>query len=271
MNENIKLSIWSSYYVDLSPKEAIDEIARCGYRYTELSDEHTDMLLAQGDPRTVGAEFGAYAAQKGVTVSQGHLFLKAHITKEEDLAILKEQIELFCAIGIRSAVLHCDGLPELGENVQRERNAAGLRVLLDAIGDRDLCICLENLRIHHGSVEELLSYVEELNSPHLGICLDTGHLNLSRSSSQRDFILRAGKHLRALHIADNEGERDQHLMPFGAGSVDMKEVASTLLEIGYDGLWNLEIPGERKTLRSVRACKLAYMKAAFDCLLQEIR
>ena len=119
--------------------------------------------------------------------------------------------------------------------------------------------------------EELLSYVEELNSPHLGICLDTGHLNLSRASTQRDFILRAGKHLRALHIADNEGERDQHLMPFGIGSVDMKEVAGTLFEIGYDGLWNLEIPGERKTLRSVRACKLAYMKAAFDCLLQEIR
>lgn len=31
---------WTSYYMDLSPEDAILEIAKNGYKYAELSDEH---------------------------------------------------------------------------------------------------------------------------------------------------------------------------------------------------------------------------------------
>lgn len=269
MTKDIKLSVWSSYYVDLSPEDALCEIARHGYRYTELSDEHTDVLLSRGDPAEVGAALAAHAASLGVSIPQGHLFLRAHITRDEDLAILEKQIDLFCAIGIKYAVLHCDALADADEDERRARNLAGLRRLLDAIGDRELCICTENLRLHHQSAEELLFYVEALNSPHLGICLDTGHLNISHASSQRDFILRAGKHLRALHIADNEGESDQHLMPFGRGTVDMEEVYAALCEIGYGGILNLEIPGERHAPLEIRGYKLEYLMRAFDYLAEK--
>lgn len=267
MAKDIKLSIWSSYYVDLSPEDALCEIARHGYRYTELSDEHTDALLLRGDPTEVGIAFAAHAASLGVSIPQGHLLLRAHIARDEDLTVLERQLELFCAIGIKSAVLHCDAPEGMSRDAYRARNLAGLSRLLDTIGDRDLCICLENLRLHHQGVEELLYYVKAINSPHLGICLDTGHLNISHASSQKDFILRAGKHLRALHIADNEGERDQHLMPFGRGTVDMREVYAALCEIGYDGILNLEIPGERFAPLEIRGYKLQYLERAFDHLV----
>lgn len=265
----MKLSVWSSYFYDLSPEDAILTFAKHGYRYCELSDEHALELLERGDAATVGRAFGEFAAAHGVTVSQGHLFLTAHLCNPEHRALLFQQIDLFCAIGIQNAVLHCDMLrdePTCSEEQRKARNLAALGELVEYIGDRDFCICLENLRIVFTSSSDLLYYVNALQSPHLGICLDTGHLNISKAESQKEFIFRAGKSLRALHIADNEGFKDQHLFPFGAGTVPMKEVFDALSEIGYEGLYNLEIPGENNPTVAIRECKLDYIQNVFAIL-----
>ena len=37
----MKLSVWSSYYVDLSPEDALRELKKHGFSYCELSDEHS--------------------------------------------------------------------------------------------------------------------------------------------------------------------------------------------------------------------------------------
>ena len=279
----MKLSIWSSYYVDLSPEDAILEIAKQGYKYTELSDEHGAVLLERGDPKTVGAAFGAFAREHGVEIPQGHLYLKVRLcsNEEDSAAVLKNWLDLFEAIGIKNAVLHCDSIfPEgLLEEEIRERNKAVLAQLVEHLEGKDFTICLENLgnsvspmengyykySVHY-RVEELLWYIEQLGSEHLGVCLDTGHLNLTKACSQGAFIRKAGKHLKALHIADNQGATDQHLMPFGVGNVNFEEVHAALQEIGYDGLYNLEIPGERKAPMEIRGYKLQYIKKCMEYL-----
>ena len=49
--------------------------------------------------------------------------------------------------------------------------------------------------------------------------------------------------LKALHIDDNNGTADQHRLPY-RGTVDWQDVMSALAEVGYDRLFNMEIPGE---------------------------
>ena len=263
----MKLSIWTAYYVELSPEDAIREIAKCGYRYAELSDEHGAMLLERGDPTEVGRAFGEFSREMGVTVSQGHLFLKVALTGEDAVPVLCRWLDLFSAIGIKSAVLHCDtrhpdGMPE--EEVFR-KNAEALRALTAHIKGREIRICLENLCKRWKSAEELLRLIAMVGEENLGICLDTGHLNLTRASSQGDFIRKAGHLLQALHIADNMGVKDDHLIPFTAvGQIDMYEILAALREVGYDGLYNLEIPGERHVPAPIRAAKLAYVKSCLD-------
>ena len=131
-----------------------------------------------------------------------------------------------------------------------------------------MVICLENMSRTPTSItaENLMHFVRELGSEHIGICLDTGHLNMAEKNSQVDFIRTAGESIRALHIADNEGERDQHMIPFGRGNVDIVSVVSEMKKIGYDGLYNLEIPGERKCPIEIRGFKLDYIKKMFDYL-----
>ena len=91
-------------------------------------------------------------------------------------------------------------------------------------------------------------------------------MNLTENKSQSEFIRTAGNHIKALHIADNEGERDQHILPFGRGGVDIASVVTEMKAIGYDGLYNLEIPGERKCPLEIRGFKLDYINKMFDYL-----
>ncbi|MBR5540037.1 MAG: hypothetical protein IKU56_01495, partial [Clostridia bacterium] len=45
----MKLSIWSSYYVDLSVEQAIERLLNNGITCCELSDEHGFELLERSD------------------------------------------------------------------------------------------------------------------------------------------------------------------------------------------------------------------------------
>ena len=274
----MKLSVWTSYYIELSPEEAISELKKHGINYTELSDEHGEMLLKRGDAKEVGKKFGEYAKGIGMEISQGHLWLRCRIcTIENAVDILMNWIDLYEAIGVKNAVLHCDVLgdrPELTEDQKYEENIRVLGIVAERLKGRKIKICLENLLGFTESSSDILRIVNALDSENFGVCLDTGHLNIARhkglKETQREFMLNAGKHLSALHIADNEGERDQHMMPFGRGNVDFREVMTTALEIGYDGLFNYEIPGEShgKPIE-VKGYKLDYVKRCFEYMERE--
>lgn len=271
----MKLSVWSSYYFDLSPEDALRELRAHGYRHCELSDEHALMILERGDAAKVGAEYGKFAREVGMDLLQGHLFLRAKICNPDDRDLLMRQFELFDAIGVKNAVLHCDNFVNEGEETsdefKREKNTEALEILCDAIKGTDMFICLENLRppryTFTTTADDLLYFINRINSKNLGICLDTGHLNLSENPNQLEFIEKAGKHIKALHLADNDGLGiDQHLMPFARGTVDMEGVIRAMKKLGYEGLYNLEIPGERKAPMEILGYKLDYIKKMFEYL-----
>ncbi len=266
----MNLSVWSSYYIDLSPEDAILELKKQGIDYTELSDEHAAELLKRGNPKEVGKAFGEYAKSIGMKIEQGHLWLKVKICSDDKaVEILGDWFELFEAIGIKNAVLHCDsiiGKPELSKEEIYNENVKTLKIIAEKLKGKNLKICLENLRVICGTSDELLKIVEDVGSDSFGICLDTGHLNLKKEKmeSQRQFILNANDRLWALHLNDNEGETDQHLMSFCRGNVDFKEIFESLKEIGFNGIYNFEIPGENKAPIEVRGYKLRFVKKAFE-------
>ncbi len=268
-----QLSMWSSYFVELDPYEMVLELEKNGYTASELSDEHGFMLMADDEVKA-GKEFKAFAAQHGVTFPQGHLWLKIALCdgKDDTIPKLKKWINLFEAIGIERMVLHCDdmGIPTEDNRVSKkvlDANVAALRQLIPFLQGKKIYICLENLRTAFVYAEDLLYIIEQLNDGHFAVCLDTGHLNLT-VKNHRDFIRKCGSKLKALHIADNEGYTDQHIMPYGRGTVDFAEVMKGLDEIGYDGVMNYEIPGERSCPLAVRAMKLKYIKETFKYMTE---
>lgn len=258
----LKVSVWSNYFRELSPEERLEEFARAGFRYLEFSTEDGAILLGRGKPEAEGAAYRRRAAGLGIEPLQGHLNLDADILNRADLEGLKVWLELFRAVGIRNCVLHYGKGPSaaLPPEAALFRRGEALRELKAVIAGTDMRLCLENLFRDRdcSTLRGLIAYAGEEN---MGICLDTGHLNLA-GGNPAAFVAEAGPLLRALHIADNEGYYDQHLMPwFGRTGIPWAPFMKALGASGYEGLFNFEIPGESAAAPlEVRRLKLAYLR-----------
>lgn len=271
----MRMSVWSSYYRELPIKEAIMEFKKHGVNATELSDEHGSDMLLLDNPIKEGENLRKFAEDQNFEISQGHLWLRCHMCSDQAWwAFLKRWIDMYEEIGIKNAVLHLDGtatLNGLSGYDAANGNIAHLMKIDEYLEktNKKIVICLENLRWMKNSIEVLNYTLSKLGgSKHFGICLDTGHLNISEVNNQEDFIVRAGKNLRALHIADNQGKDDQHMIPFGRGNVDFEEVVRSLKKIGYDGLFNYEIPGESYGVPlEIRGYKLEYIAKGYEYLM----
>ena len=266
---NAKLSIWS-YYYRIQPEAAVKEFLAHGIDAMELSDEHGAMLLERGEPVQIGREFRAFLAGAGMNCDQGHLWLACKFCTEGALEQLFRWVDLYEAVGVKNAVLHCDPMrgSELSMDEKLAANLEKLLQLQDYLKEKGygIRICLENLGAIVNNIDDLLGLVNRLEEAHFGICLDTGHLNM-HGGDQVDFIRRAGSRLHALHIADNEGKEDQHMMPFGKGHVNFAAVVDALREVDYDGLFNLEIPGESRAPLPVLGYKLEYIRKCYEYLM----
>lgn len=71
--------------------------------------------------------------------------------------------------------------------------------------------------------ELLLDILEGVNDPRLGMCLDVGHANAYSPVSLSDWVDRCARHIRHLHIHNNDGTKDAH-QPLFDGTIPMKEL-----------------------------------------------
>lgn len=276
--KNLTGSVWTSYFVESTPEEMIDQFLSAGYTASEFSDEHGFVMLARAkergvSPRVVGAELKAYADERGFSFPQGHLFHDVDLCADDAVEVLTQWLELFLGLGVRSAVLHAGGGRDLTFEERYDRWIKALTALTGHLKGTDMSIALENLK-DTTDVDMLNKIIDTVGDENLGICLDTGHLHLTTnrgltSQSQGEFIRRAGKRLIALHVADNDLSSDLHIVPFGRGSIDWWDFASALREVGYDRLFNYEIPGERFASPDVRKAKLKYIKTITEELLSD--
>ena len=98
-------------------------------------------------------------------------------------------------------------------------------------------IALENLR-----KPEYLEYVfNSIDSGRLKFCYDSGHENCFTPGY--DFLAKYGHKLAALHLHDNDGKSDQHLLPFN-GTVNWERIMNRLSALDYSGPLALEVDAQ---------------------------
>jgi sugar phosphate isomerase/epimerase len=105
----------------------------------------------------------------------------------------------------------------------------------------DVKIALENMPNPHvpcGRVEELVECIDTVNSEYLVACLDVGH-STALGYDAGDAVRMLGGRIHCLHIHDNDGRRDLHLLPYH-GVTNWKHFTEALKEIGYGGTMSLE-------------------------------
>ena len=89
----------------------------------------------------------------------------------------------------------------------------------------DLCTVIDTLNDMHG--------------PHFAACVDTGHAVIAHQDPCQ-LLTALGSRTKALHIQDNRGMKDDHLLPV-QGMIHWKDVAQTLGKVGYQGTFNFEV------------------------------
>ena len=264
----MKPGISSCYFDMLDAYEMAKTFVECGYDQTKINEEHYKCFYQEKDVRA----YRRYIDELGFFIPQGHLVYmnEGNITfYDNTYAVdrLKKNLEVFYELGVKAAVIHYSNF---GTDVVPVAEWFDVRIdalnqLIAFIKDTDMVICLENLsRIHDLDAGHLLKMCKAVDDPsHIGICLDTGHLNISQRGNQYDFIMQAGDRLKAMHVHDNRGEFggmiglpcDLHSMPFDGGNVDFDAVRRGVKEINYQGLFsyelgNAEVPLEIKKIQA---------------------
>jgi sugar phosphate isomerase/epimerase len=156
----------------------------------------------------------------------------------KSLSSLSHVIKLAYKTKARSIVLHTfddiSGIPEsIRKSVIQLHN--GLFSLLEMGYKWNVVIALENLIKPYMNTVTLALF-DKL--PDLGLCFDTGHAEIS--STWKDFFSPdLSQRIVALHLNDNNGRADDHLIP-GQGIINFYKCISRLVQGGYSGIWGIE-------------------------------
>lgn len=97
------------------------------------------------------------------------------------------------------------------------------------------------------TLDDLLAVLDGVASPALAAMVDTGHvhvtahrLGLDSDAYFREHVERLGARLQHVHVDDNRGDVDAHLVP-GEGTFDFQRGYGALREHGYDGYLSAEL------------------------------
>jgi len=110
-----------------------------------------------------------------------------------------------------------------------------------------------------GGIEGFLAICNELNSPDLGINLDTGHAWACREIVPL-LPFKLKDRIFGLHLCDNFGTENLSLAP-GKGSIEWKPFMKNLLSSGYNGSLDIEIGCEAENVRSEYVAGLEYINS----------
>ncbi len=196
------------------------------------------------------------------------------------IEIYKRNIEFCSDIGCRRLVIHGVSY-SLADNINTPDDIYNLNKklytsLIPALLGTDVTVCLENLFVTYNSVNyqgccsdayRAAEFIDMLNEAAgrevFGLCLDTGHANLLHHDF-RVIIPAYGKRIKALHIHDNNGAKDQHRAP-GTGTIDWNHFCSALRSAGYDGDLSFETYAQTKAAQKIdKSLVLPWLKLIYE-------
>ena len=224
-----------------------------GFRHIDLSMyetvyENSPWIKNTDEWKKEIEECAAIAQKDGLDFCQAHSPDGVHFTPGEKrdalITATLHSIEACAMLGIPHTVIHAQGVKGgTHEDFIRE-NVEFFKMFADASEKYGVDILVENSadawnpEYYLNTGKALKEFVEIAGIPRLHVCWDTGHGNV-QGCNQYDDITVLGSELHALHIQDNFGDFDSHLMPM-SGTTNFDKVIQALLEIDYKGNFTFE-------------------------------
>ena len=237
-------------------EKAVEYIAKAGFDAWDLSmfsmagcDPRTRTAYAGNGPFS-GDEYLVFVKRlkqigldNGIVCNHSHAPFPTMIKGMEKY--IYRAIECTAEAGGKICVIHPDN------NKTAEENAEFFIKILPFAKDLGVTIATENMWnwdkdkdcaakaacSHH---EDFLRHVKAVGDDSFAACLDIGHAEMRGLETSAVLMIRSlGKHLKALHIHDNDRWHDSHKIPF-SDSIEFMPIVKALKDIGYSGYFTLE-------------------------------
>lgn len=196
-------------------------------------DDIRQLLALHG----VSAPVASY--QGGLLVSQGE-------ARREAWAQFEQRLEICRQLGVETIVVACD-IPAPLHQSDLDRVQLSLAQLAQTVGRSGMRAALEfqSQSAFGNNLQTGAALVNEVGSPHLGICLDTFHYYVGPSKLDDLGYLSAQNlfHVQLCDLADvpREVARDsQRILP-GEGDIPITPILDRLREIQYEGCVSIEL------------------------------
>ena len=155
--------------------------------------------------------------------------------REMAVGYLKSTIATADTLGLELVTFHPGHLCPSGVYAKEKVNKANLESLKDIYefsSEYNVTLALENMPIKYwtlgNTAHEILKMIADKN---MGMCFDIGHANIT---GEIDNFLKNIEKFYNVHIHDNNGRRDEHLV-LGKGSIDIPSFIKALMAHKYSG------------------------------------
>ncbi len=281
----MKVSLSSFLYLNYPLDEAFSRIAAAGYEAVDIWGGRPHAYRNDLTPREIlrlrriGEELGLQFAS----------FIPAQFRYPTCLCSASDKIRrdsvdyikdsLRSAAGLGAPIVSvCPGHTLFGQTLEdgRQRLRESLDEICSAADSMRLKVALEPADKYEtdlvNNCEQALQLIQDVGRDNLGVVLDNGHSHVVGESAER-MVARLGDHLFHVHIDDNWGQRDQHLIP-GDGNFDFIPFVAALRQAGYAGSLTAELSWDYtldpdKAARATRARLKEYLQATSRLVLTE--
>ena len=231
-------------------RQSIELLHDAGFRYMDISLGGSSLFCEGNEWREAVKSLVDFAGNLGMSFVQAHSPNATVLNDEKwakEVFRAKRSLELCQEFGIPQVVIHAAYTREpVCKEAWYDLNTKFYREILPVAEQTGVMILTENTthanlgegRYYLYTGKDMTEYIEHVAHPLLEAVWDTGHG--TTEGSQYDNILALGKHLRGLHVHDNNGKADEHTMPY-TGVLNLDQVMNGLLDVGYDGYFTFEV------------------------------
>lgn len=243
-------------------QERIDCVCEAGFKYIDLGMyivDKNDELLVSDNWRDNAQKILENTQKKGGTFVQAHspggnpLSDNLNVADELLKATIRS-IDVCGALQIPNIVVHAGMRKGIRKDEFFEKNKEFFQKLFPAMERNNVNVLCENSTDKNmngmyftNTGADMKEFVEFVNHPLFHACWDTGHGNCE--GPQYSEITTIGSDLYALHINDNRGNGDEHILPY-FGTMNLDEIMNALIDIGYNGYFTFEASSSLRTATS---------------------
>ena len=252
---HMKLGLVTSIYVNYLLEEVIPRVAAAGYESIDIWG---------GRPHAYQREYNEQALIRlrkqieslGMTVSSflPAFFRYPHSLSSPNEIIRQDTLDYVKQCADNAAILGAEYLlvsPArllFGQSAEDgwKRFADSLSVVCHYMDQYPVRVMLEpvNTAVFDtvNTCADAMKMINEIKCANLGVVLDTGHLHLSHETID-EALDRLGDRLFVVHANDNDGQKQQNLIP-GEGTFDFRKFLSALKQRLYNGTISAELSAE---------------------------